>query len=416
MRKIVVVGAGASGLMAACAAARAGASVTVLERMKKPGKKLLLTGSGRCNLSNLDPGLPCAYGGDGAFAAGIIGAYPVRETLAFFEEIGVSCTEQQGLVYPRSFQARTVLDALLRELSRLHVRMKYDTGVLSLSRKGEGGPFLLRTEGWTYEAGRVILCCGGMAAPSTGSDGSGYSLARMAGHSVTDVLPSLTALLVRDPDLSLAAGARTKAKASLFRGQACGGRTAPLFADSGEVQWLAEGLSGIVIFQLSRIAAGLIRGGESPQDLTLVLDLVPDLSLEMLREKLLLMLAHGGEALTPEVLLGAFTHERAAAFLAKKLRGPAVHRKTAIEKADLLSRALKARSFPLAGLRDFTQAQVTSGGIPPAELKPLTLESRIVPGLYFAGELLDVDGPCGGYNLQWAWSSGRTAGLMAASS
>ena len=426
--QVLVIGGGASGLMAAITAARQGAAVTLLEQMKKPGRKLLMTGNGRCNLTNLDPQLPSAYiaaPGPQSFSeesplSDIFKAFDPHDTISFFEELGAPARSQDGLVYPRSGQALTVLTALLKELEHLQVRMKYNAKVLSLSRSENSGKWLVKTDTWTYSSDRVILCCGSKAAPQTGSDGSGYALAAMAGHTVTPVLPALTGLICSAGEhapLSLAAGARSKAKLSLFyKGQL-------LKKESGELQWTDYGISGIAAFQLSRFAAKeMLQEGETAASdkkggvrfsfpMMLIADLVPDQTQEEVCAALSRMLEHRDGRISEKELFGSYVHERAAAFLSRLLPegkpGPDI---------SLIAGLLKGVKLKVTGLRGYDQAQVCTGGIPLAQINLRTLESRIAPGLYFAGEMLDVDGPCGGYNLQWAWSSGFTAGKKSAAS
>ena len=427
--QILVAGAGAAGLMAAAAAARAGAQVTVLEQMKKPGRKLLLTGSGRCNLTNLSPGLPLAYEKTNKapspphrqFAGQVIRQFGAEDTLSFFEEIGVSCSAQSDLVYPRSFQAETVLKALLEELGRLRVKLKYDTKAVAVSRLKSAGKWKVNTPAWSFEADRLILACGGRAAPETGSDGSGYGLARMAGHTVTATFPALTAILTDDPDLKKAAGARTHAEVKLLLHETV------LSSETGEIQWTAGGLSGIAVFQLSRIIAEHLKmnaphlspgpfsssgAGKLLSPFSLRVDLVPDRTEEEITGSLQRMVLHSGGTMTRRDLLGSFTHGRVADFVDARLRRDPFD--AACGEIPLIARTLKNLRFGITGLRDFSQAQVTCGGVSLGEVNPDLLESLIAPGLHFAGEILDIDGPCGGYNLQWAWSSGYVAGSAAA--
>ena len=442
-RTVLVIGAGASGLVAAITAARQGAAVTLLDRMKKPGRKLLITGNGKCNLSNLDPELSARCGSSGPIeivsipsgkpaspAGELFRSFGPKETISFFEELGVAVRAQELLVYPRSGQAQSVLNALTAELDRLHVKARYNTEVTALTRSAESGQWTAKTEGWSYQADCVILCCGSKAAPQTGSDGSGYALAAMAGHTIVPVLPALTGLICELPpltagaeseetlSLSLAAGARSKAKLSL----SLDGHL--LAEESGELQWTDYGVSGIAAFQLSRFAAKALlqhptaltkdkKGAVHFQlPMTLSIDLVPDQTETEVRAALQRMIDHSGGTLPRKQLLGSYVHERVAALLASSLSsegagGP--------DLASLLAANLKKVVLNVSGLRGFDQAQICIGGVRLAELDPLRLESRLAPGLFFAGEMIDVDGPCGGYNLQWAWTSGHTAGLAAAS-
>ena len=449
-RQVAVIGGGASGLAAAVAAARCGAETTLYEAMTRPGRKLLITGNGRCNLCNKRAGDGGVYAGmngtDAAeLAASVFARFSADKICAFFEEIGVAVRAEGDLLYPRSGQASTVLAALLKEAERLHVKLKYNTRIRSLRRDESSGRWEIGTDGWTYTADAVVLASGSKAAPETGSDGSGYALAEEAGHHVTRLEPALTGFIIEDPRLRLASGARTKARVRLVpgpaeaadAGSAVRGRTVSeeiresVFAEEdGELQWADDGISGIAVFQLSRVAAHLPEG----TPLRLAVDLVPDLTEEELTASLRLMAAHMGEDTQLRQLCAAFTHERVARYIEEISGAPdrtsaapaettgssagisAVPAKTpgAPDKVSTAARLLKHLSFPIAGTRGFDRAQTTAGGIFVSEVEPDTLRSRVAEDLYLAGEILDVDGPCGGFNLAWAWASGYLAGSAAA--
>ena len=392
-RQIIVVGAGAAGMMAAISAARSGAAVTILEGMKKPGRKLLMTGNGKCNLTHLDPAIREVYGCmEGCSSAAedfvhtALSVFGVRATLDFFEEIGVFCRQRDGYVYPRSEQAQTVLAGLCGELERLHVKTKYNSIVDEIRHDEESGKWQV---------------------PGTGSDGSGYDLAKSAGHRVTELSPALTALICDDPDLALASGARTKAKVTLLtKGSAAAGEERVLAAEEGEVQWAEHAVSGIAVFQLSRfISEGLLKRG-----LQLAVDLVPDRSQDELK-KALKRTRLKNETAGARQLLNGWTHDRVAGYLVRCLDRQAKEQK---DEAACLAGILKEVRLHVTGTRGYDQAQVTKGGVSLRDVNRETLESVLHPGLYFAGEILDIDGPCGGYNLQWAWSSGYLAGCSAA--
>ena len=266
------------------------------------------------------------------------------------------------------------------------------------SRTPQSSKFL----NWCYQADRLILAAGSKAYPSTGSDGSGYTLARMAGHSCLPARPALSGILAADEEkrlLKTAEGARTYGRVRLKAGAA--GEV--LKEDEGEIQWTAYGLSGIVIFQLSR---SVPAAGEA----FLEIDLVPDREEEEIRPEIQKTIDHFGGTYSPRRLLEGYVHERVAAYLAEK--AGLQDRKEVC--AGELARLLKNVRIGVKGVRSFEHSQVCAGGVPLREVSPETLESRISPGLYLAGELLDIDGPCGGYNLQWAWSSGYVAGTQAA--
>lgn len=385
MKKVVVIGGGASGLIAAIYAARQGAQVTIIEKMEKPGKKLLMTGNGKCNLTNLN--IPaaiarqeCFYSGNPRVAYDIVAQFPVSRTLDFFQGIGLLTRERDGYVYPYSEQALAVLETLLAELLALNVKIKCLEEVVQLEQTKEG--WLVHTKTWQYSCDRVILCAGGKSAAQTGSDGSGYSLAKALGHPIIPVLPALTPLIVSDQIVRMVSGVRSKVALSLLV------KDKVVASQSGELQWTDYGVSGIVIFQISRIAADALA---QKRAVSLHIDLLPEYDLDYLIEYL--------------------KDKPLAGILQKKML--AALRKICGEDVGTLIRYAKNLNLSISGTKSFETAQVCSGGVSLDEVNPNTLESKKAKGLFFAGELLDVDGICGGYNLQWAWSSGYTAGIHA---
>ena len=411
MKEVIVIGAGAAGMTAAIAAAEEGARVTVLEGMKKPGRKLLLTGNGRCNLTNLDPALPEKYHSDDpkkleVLTKEVFSAFSVQDTLRFFKEMGLSFTDRDGWVYPASGQASAVLNALLRELKRLSVTLRYDAKVSAIRYDKESRRWMAKVGDWEYSADSLILCCGSRAAEATGSDGSGYALARMAGHTVIPPVPALTAVICKDPGIAVCAGARTRGTVTILP-------DGP--SESGEIQWTENGISGIAVFQLSRLVSKAAAEGRT---VPMRIDLVPGQSRETAARQLkdLISRYQGTEKLSR--LLTGFVPDRISSFLIRKsgMSEQELAGKDPETTAELLSGLLKELPLTAGGTRSFDASQVCAGGVRLGEIDGRTLASRIAPELYFAGEILDVDGMCGGFNLQWAWSSGHTAGKAAAGS
>ena len=401
--EIVVIGAGASGLMAAIQAAASGARVTVLDGIEKPLKKLLTTGNGRCNLTNLSAGhTPVYRGRNPGLAEGIVKAFPPGETLAFFESIGLFCTERDGgLVYPRSGQAASVLDCLLREAVRRRVRLKYRQKVSDIRRDGQG--FLVETEDWRYPADRVILSCGSKAAPVTGSDGSGLALAGKLGHKTAPFLPALVALKTKETLSHTLDGVRMPARISISASS-----EETVLQEAGELQWTGYGISGIAVFQLSRFAVNALEAGKQ---VTARIDLLPDIPVRSLMgsvEKIL----NGSFSGTNEELLEGIFPKKAVPFLIRTAGVPAKKPADTNAMGRLLETASNVR-LTVTGSKGFEAAQCCSGGVLLTEIFPRTMESRLVPGLYMTGELLDADGPCGGDILQWAWTTGFLAGKHA---
>lgn len=420
MRKIeiAVVGGGASGLMAALTAAEEQkrqhqpVSVLVLEAAQKPGRKLLATGNGRCNLTNMRDERS-RFHGDVPAAEAVLGKYPPQAVVRRFLSLGLLCREEdEGRVYPNSGQAASVLSLLLEHLEALGVEILCEWQVSQLSREGAG--FRLRSsQGEEALAQKVILAASGKAAPQLGSNGSGYGLAKALGHSCTSCFPALVPVICGE-------GKRCKA----LHGVRCRGRVS-LLGDGkllgeelGEIQFTDYGLSGVCVFQLSRMASEWAQSktvnGKHFTSLQFSLDLLPNYT----PEELLGMLQRRKRLLPKSenmALLSGFLPVALARQIAKEVLEKAASLETistaVIEKTLLTA---KNYTFTVKATQDWNRAQVTAGGVPLSEISPQTLESSRCPGLYLCGELLNIDGDCGGYNLQWAWASGMAAGKAAA--
>jgi hypothetical protein len=282
--------------------------------------------------------------------------------------------------------------------------MACNTEVLEIQKSDK--TFQVKTEGWTYEADAVILACGSKAAPETGSTGDGYRFARELGHQVIEPLPALTGLYAAEKDCGKLAGVRMDAKVTLvINGSTC-------IEDVGEVQFASYGLSGIPVFQVSRYAA---RALEKGQHCEVQLDLCPSYTIEEMTELLQKKTEQFQNRCGTDILLGMFPEKLSLVLLERA--GISLKKKAGDWKASdcrKLAEQIRQFSFTINRCRGYEQAQVCSGGVPLTEVKGSSMESALVPGLYFAGELLDVDGACGGYNLQWAFSSGYLAGTHAA--
>ena len=404
-RKGIIIGGGASGLMAAITAAKQGADVTVLEHTARPGKKILSTGNGKCNLTNLYMDPSCYRSDQSGFETAAIRNFPPSAATAFFRELGVLTMDRGGYIYPMSGQAQTVLDALLRGADRAGVRIITECEVRNAKRQKDR--FSVGTDRGIYTGDFLILACGSMAAKGTGSDGSGYALARQFGHRIIKPLPALVQLKCEGNLLPKASGVRTDCLVEIRTGD---GKTAA--KDRGELQITDYGISGIPVFQVSRYAAKLL---DRKKKVFAVLNFLPDLDEEEVRDLLKEQRSClSGE--TAETFLNGIFNKKLASVLLKAAKIRPERQAGLLTKEELNSLVSVIREFviPVKETNPFEQAQICAGGVDTTEIEAETMQSKRVPGLYMVGELLDVDGICGGYNLQWAWSSGYAAGSHAA--
>ena len=395
---VCVIGGGAAGMLAALTAAENGHRVLLLERQSRVGRKLLATGNGRCNLSNYHVS-PAHYHGGAGFCDFALSQFDVGETLQYFASLGLlTVSEASGRIYPMSNMAGSVLDILRYALERPEIDLQTGQTVTAVRKTPEG--FSVKTETDTFSARCLILAAGGAAGSKVGGGMDGYRLAKSLGHRRTALYPSLVQLKT-DPTYPRALkGVKAQCGISICRGSQV------LARNSGEVLFTEYGVSGPAIFDLSRSVSA---GGS---DLTCLLNFFPDWEeaevLHWLSQRQAAMAAH--EAST---LLTGSCHTRLGQMICKSA-GFTNQRAAGITRDDLRRIARQATHFalPITGTCGFDQAQVTAGGLDTTEFDPRTLQSRLVPGLYACGELLDIDGDCGGYNLQWAWSSGRLAGKL----
>ena len=405
MKSLIVIGAGASGLMAAITAARKGAQVTILEAMEKPARKLLMTGNGRCNLTNLDfSRKDCYRGGNPSFWQQVYAQFDEKKTMAFFEEMGLLLQKRGSGVYPLTDQASSVVDRLVLEVQKHHIKLKCKEKVQRIKRHPDH--WQVFTETWHYEADTVILACGSRSVPATGSDGSGYELAKLAGHTIIPPLPALVPLKCREGFVKKLAGLRTRADITMYITDKNGHGT-EAYTESGELQWTEYGISGIVVFQLSRYAAYALQQGSKVQ---VQIDCLPSVKEETLFE---LLEKKMSEESISDALTGIIPKKMIAVIL-ELCKIKKASSKPDAEKLQEVCRTIKQLSVSVTGTRSFEQAQVCAGGVATDEICPATMESRKKNDLYLTGELLDVDGICGGYNLQWAWSTGYIAGIHSA--
>lgn len=403
-RRVVIIGGGAAGLTAAITAARRGAHVTIAEHMDRVGKKILSTGNGRCNLTNLRMEPECYRSGDAGFPMKVIEGFNVEDTLAFFRGLGIEPKDRNGYIYPNSDQASAVLDVLRLEAEHLGVRVlvSCEPGAIECTRD----TYKIHTSQGVLEADALILAAGSKAAPATGSDGSGYELVRKLGHRVIKPLPALVQLRCQGSIYKQMAGIRTEAVVRLF----ADGKQ--LAEDKGELQLTDYGLSGIPVFQISRFGARALDEGKK---VIVKVDFMPSWKDEEALGLLKKRAARMDYKTAEELLVGLLNKKLAAALL--RLAGISLSQKAGeLSPGQLskLARQMKAYEAMVMSVNPFASAQVCCGGVDVHEVNASTMESKLRKNLYLAGELLDVDGICGGYNLQFAWSSGAVAGRNAA--
>lgn len=382
---VAVIGGGASGILAAIFAARNGASVTILEKNPRIGKKILATGNGRCNFTNVNA---CADNYNSDFVQYALENFTPADVIDFFEELGLlSRTEAEGRVYPLSGQATAVLDVLRLELSRLSVKILAEFDVERIEKKGD--LFEIFSNNQTIRANKVIAATGGMASPKSGSDGKGYELLKAFGHKTTKLIPSLVQVKTEKS----VGGVRAYGKVTTQNGT----------CETGEIQFNNYGISGIPVFGIAKY----VKKGES-----VFLDLLPDYT-----EEEVFGILKNRPKQTMETYLIGILNKALGQFLLKECGISPLSKMSDTLRDDEIMRIakkIKCWRFDVTGTMPWENAQVTSGGIELSELNEKTMESKLVSGLYVTGELLDIDGPCGGYNLHWAWASGKLAGSEAA--
>lgn len=403
MRTVAVIGGGASGMMAAVTAASEGARVILLEHKDRIGKKILSTGNGRCNFTNIHQEPICYHSEDPLFPWEVVERFNAQAVISFFFQLGVYSKNRNGYIYPNSDQASAVLDAFRMELDRLKVEIR--TGVECREiRPGKKG-FTILTDQEPVRADRVILCAGSKAAPTTGSDGSGYDLAKKLGHRILPVLPALTALKCEEKFFKSIAGVRANGSVSIWSGGEC------IAKDTGEIQLTDYGISGIPVFQVSRYASKLLY---EKKETDAVLDFMPDFTKEQTNAFLRARAKTRPDKSAEMFLIGLF-HKKLCDLWIRLSEIPRQRKAGELTEDEIarLTSLIKEFRVRVRETNPYDKAQVCCGGVDTREVNPETLESVYVPGVYFAGEILDVDGMCGGYNLTFAWASGYVAGKAA---
>ncbi len=404
--KIGVIGGGASGMMAAITAARSGAEVTILEGGDRIGRKILATGNGKCNFTNSKMDSSCFRSNTTADITSYLEQFGTEDTLSFFASLQMLYKDRNGYYYPASEQASTVLDVLRYEIdANPGIQILMGQKARSLTYNKGKVKVLCGTESFTFD--RVILACGSKASPKTGSDGSGYQLLRSlkCGCQIEEVVPALVQLRCKEDYLKAVAGVRIEGRAVLkVDGEL-------VCQDFGEIQLTDYGVSGIPIFQISRFASyGCLRG----QKVQVVLDVMPHMEFQAFSEYMKDRRHVFGERTMEQFCAGLLNKKVCMQFC--KMAGISMNEKAgrvSQEAFEQFMSLFKCWILTIEKPNGFDMAQICAGGLSMQEINP-HFALKKCPAVYVAGELLDVDGICGGYNLQWAWTSGYLAGKYAA--
>ncbi|WP_308795196.1 aminoacetone oxidase family FAD-binding enzyme [Agathobacter sp.] len=404
MYDVIIIGAGASGLMAAAAAASKGARVALLEHKDDIGKKILATGNGRCNFTNTDMSVNKFHGSKALIKNGL-SQFNYADTIRFFKKLGIPAYDNAGYIYPNSRQAASVVAAFRMELMRLHVDVKTGINITDIKPADDRTGYCIQTDKGSFKSKRLIIACGLTASPKLGSDGSLFRQIEALGHHIQKPLPALCGFSCDGLNFKKITGVRCDATvASVIDGQMTEQNT-------GELQLADYGISGIPVFQISSLMSRALNKG---QKVEVIIDFLPAFSDDELNGyiKDRSITTTDNRSLN-EMLNGLLNNKLLLELIHKSGVSPDKKgRLLTDDDCKSLTRSIKHTAVSVKKPRGLEFAQVCAGGIYTKEIDVRTLESKIHPGLYFCGELLDVDGICGGYNLQWAWTSGYIAGEM----
>lgn len=401
---LIIVGGGASGLIAAITAKDFGIDVAIVEGTDRIGKKILTTGNGRCNISNtcIKPPFINYHSSNSNFQFTALDKLPLEDTKNFFLSLGLPIVElKTGKLYPQSLQASSVVDILKMAIEDRNIPLYTNCKIKDIHRSKKFKLSTTNDEYKLFTTNKIILACGGKTAPKTGSDGSGYNLAKSLGHSITPLVPGIVQLKLDYPHLKALSGVKFDGYVTLIVNNKI------IKKDFGEILFTDYGISGPPILQVSALAS---QNTFKKKKTEIVVDLLPNYSKEELENFLECHFAILSHRPIMNSLTGVI-HKKIIPVLLKEcgitnLQMPC-YELSWQEKAKIIN-TLKSWKFTCTGTNDFNQAQVTVGGIDTKDVYSDTLESKLVPNLYFCGEILDVHGDCGGFNLQWAWSSGYT--------
>ncbi|MFV3013839.1 NAD(P)/FAD-dependent oxidoreductase [Clostridium botulinum] len=405
--EIIILGGGASGITASIISKDMGSDVAILESNDRIGKKILTTGNGRCNISNENISSCKYYSNNNNFYKFILSQFTVQDTKKFFNSLGLPLiTLNEGKIYPMSLQASSVLDILRLAIEDRQIPIYFNNKVKNIKKSNKG--FVITTENEIFQCKKLILASGGMSAPNTGSDGSGFKLAKNFGHNIIDPVPGLVQLKLDFPYLKALSGIKFDGNVKLTLDNK------NLREESGEILFTDYGISGPPILQLSSLVSRLLYNNKK---IYLEIDMFPNMS----KENIINLLENHWGTFYYRTIYDSFIgiiNKKLIPTLLKYCGVKNIHmpcQDITWQEKEKIFHALKNWTFTITGTNSFKNSQVTCGGVDTSEVSNKSLESLKVKDLYFCGEILDVNGDCGGFNLQWAWSSGYIAGENASS-
>ncbi len=400
MDKIYIVGGGASGMVAAIQAKTKDNEVILLEKNDRVGKKILATGNGKCNLGNENLSVDCYYSRNRSFVEQVLKSYDTESTISFFASLGLKVRSKNGYLYPYAEQASAVLDVLRMELERRKILVEPGVQIAGCVTSKKRGYLLKTSDGRSYEADRVILACGGPASLKEGGM-DGYIMLQKLGLKTYPLVPGLVQLRTDDKERKAMSGVRCQASLRLFVDGI------PQGSEQGELQLTDYGISGIPVFQLSRMAAYALK---ERKRVTMQIDFVPEYSYDEILTYLLEQQKVRKEQNVDELLTG-FLNKKLNLVLLKKCQIAGSRKSGSLQKKEIrqLAGLYKNYEVHITDTNPFLNAQVCAGGLAIEEVDG-QMQVKKFPGLFVTGELLDVDGICGGYNLHWAFATGTIAG------
>ncbi|WP_123054882.1 NAD(P)/FAD-dependent oxidoreductase [Clostridium sp. JN-1] len=406
---VLIIGGGASGIIAAITSKDMGKDTAIIEGSSRIGNKILVTGNGRCNITNSNISIDRYHSENKDFPKYTLDNFSLSNTIDFFKTLGLPITNLESTkMYPLSLQSSSVLDIFRMAVEDRSIPVYLNTKVKDINISSNGFKVTTNTD-TAFSCNKIILCCGGKSAPNTGSDGSGFTLARNLGHNIIHPIPALVQLKLAYKNLKALSGVKFNGNVQVFVDDK------PLKREFGEILFTNYGISGPPILQLSRIASYNLYKNKSVK---LSVDMMPHMDNDALKESLENHWGMFSYRSVFDSFIGII-NKKIIPILLKEASIKDIHKPsfelTWMEKQEIFD-LLKNWQFTVSDTNTFKNSQVTAGGIDTKEVNRVTLESKIIKNMFFAGEVLDVDGDCGGFNLQWAWSSGFTAGKSAAKS